>query len=530
MGVRLYRLINIFSLQRYISSRSLRQAIFNTWKIYQITAAGILAVTEVEGTRGWTFENVVERILKFRNDLTREEVEKLIDKKIKELEGLIDYDAAALLIAKELGVPLPNFYTVLLSGRLEIEDLIPGLKNVKLLARIVRIAKPIVLGSSKKILRVLLADKSGVTELIAWDKQADELDNKLKPGDCVLISGAYVRKYKGKIELGLLPEARVEILDSPDVCELPSLTELIEKYDVNTFCINVQSVIREESGCVVYGLKAGAPVQLLIPKELGFPDPHPGEILIVQDARALESEVPRYRATKLTRIYRGGQTSVEEVFKVLSVDEVQLEDMRFLVGIRGMLAASLPLRGRGVKIILVGERASTSILSFHDRIAVKLNLIKPTTIVEIRGLYYSKQGLRLNPYAGMEILGKLDEKVRDQQPYKTLAVKNGYIECRATITLSRAKCRITESGDLLLSFMLNVDDGLGLAYVPISNNEQICELLKTDWDEIRELATTGVLPAILSYMEEWMRGLDVEVKGWLSGDRTLAAEQIKLVT
>lgn len=487
-------------------------------------------MTEIDGVRGWTFENVVEHILKFRNDLTYKEIEKLIDKKIKDLEGLIDYDAAALLVAKELGVPLPNLYTILPSGRLKIQDLLPGLKNIKLLARAIKVTKPIVLGGSKKILRVSLADESGIIELIAWDKQADELDNKLRPGDCVLISGAYVRKYKGKIELGLLPEARVEILDSPDVCGLPSLIELTEKYEINTFYVNVQNVIREENGCVVYGLKAGAPVQLLIPKELGFLDPHPGETLIVQDARALEGEVLRYRATKLTRIYRGGQTSVEEVFKVLSVDEVQLEDMKFLVGIRGMFAASLPLRGRGVKIVLVGERGSTSILSFHDRIAVKLNLIKPTTIVEIRGLYYSKQGLRLNPYAGTEILGKLDEKIRGQQPYTTLAVKNGYVECRATITLSRAKYRIAESGDPLLGFVLNIDDGLGLAYVPISNNEQICELLKTDWDEIRELAATGVLPAMLSYTEEWMRGLDIEVKGWLSEDHTLAAEQIRFIT
>ncbi|MEM2218017.1 MAG: DUF2240 family protein [Thermofilaceae archaeon] len=282
-------------------------------------------MTEEQGTRGIAFENIVDRILKFRNDLTRDKIKELVDKKVKELEGLIDHDAAALLVAKELGIPLPSFYAILPSGRLKIQDLLPGLKSIKLLARIIRVSKPMSWGDSKKILRVLLADESGVIELIAWNEQAVEFDSKLKPGDCVLISGAYVRKYKGKIELGLLPEAQVEILDSPHVCELPSFNELIERYGVNTFFMNVQDVIQGEHGCSVYGLRDGIPVQLLIPRELGISDPHPGETLVVQDARALEGDVLRYRVTKLTRIYKRGQINVEKPFKVLSVDEAQLD-------------------------------------------------------------------------------------------------------------------------------------------------------------------------------------------------------------
>lgn len=485
-------------------------------------------MTEEQRTRGWAFENVVDRILKFRNDLTRDKIKELVEKKVKELEGLIDHDAAALLVAKELGIPLPSFYTILPSGRLKIQDLLPGLKSIKLLARIIKVSKPMSWGT-KKILRVLLADESGAIELIAWDEQAVEFDSKLKPGDCVLISGAYVRKYKGRIELGLLPEAQVEILDSSDACGLPSFNELIKRYGVSSFCVNVQYVIQEEHGCSIYGLKNGIPVQLLIPRELSLPDPRPGEIIIVQDARALEGDVLRYRATKLTRIYKGGQANIEKTFKILSVDEAQLEDKKFLVGLRGMFAASLPLRGRGVSIILVGERASINILSFYDYIAVKLNSIKPTTFIEIKGLYHSRQGLRLNPYASVEILGKLGEEIQNRQSYTTLAVKNGYVECKATITFSRAKYRIMDSGDLLLGFVLNIDDGIDLAYVPISNREQVCELLKTSWDEVKELAATGILPAVLSHVEEWLRGLDVEVKGWLSEDHTLAAEQIKLI-
>jgi len=66
-------------------------------------------------------QQVVEEVLRSRPDLTREQVERMIDGKVKEFGGIIRRDAAALIVAKELGValssePAPSSRTVFKAG------------------------------------------------------------------------------------------------------------------------------------------------------------------------------------------------------------------------------------------------------------------------------------------------------------------------------------------------------------------------------------------------------------------------------
>ena len=115
-------------------------------------------------------DKIVDHILAAKKGLTRGKVQEMIKERIAELEGLIDEEAAALLVAKELGVVLPSieYNANFKFSKLLIKDLIAGLKRIKISARIVRLPPPLQLNSGKKLQRMVLADESGCINAVSY--------------------------------------------------------------------------------------------------------------------------------------------------------------------------------------------------------------------------------------------------------------------------------------------------------------------------------------------------------------------------
>ncbi len=135
-------------------------------------------------------ETLIQKIIE-KSKLSREEVDKKIESKQKELSGLISKEGAAYIIAKDIGLDL---FTKK-KRRLQIRNIIGGIRNLDLTARVSKIFQPIHFeknGKKSQVANVLLSDGSGLIRMSLWDDQVKLLE-KLKPGMVIDIHGAYTK-------------------------------------------------------------------------------------------------------------------------------------------------------------------------------------------------------------------------------------------------------------------------------------------------------------------------------------------------
>lgn len=464
--------------------------------------------------------NIIDHILTHRRDLSREDIVKLIKERIKELEGLIDEDAAALLVAKELGVPLPPSYVESVGGRVLLKDLFPGLRNVKVKARVLKVSNLIKV-NNVEMMKIIIADESGYVEAVAWDDAAKETFNNLKIGDCIVINNASVVKYRGKIELKIGEHSKIDVLEN---CDLPEFEELSSLYGVNVLTLHVHEVVGGKDGYCLYGSSSTGSVCLLIPSELNVTVQR-GDYITIQDPKRLSGLTQRYKLTKISRVYALSKRPVtESPFKVLNVDEIS-DDIENLIGVRGRFAAAFPSRhDSATTILLSGETNSVGILTFDDRVASELTDIEPGTVCEVKGIYATTRGFRLNPYYSFRFFGR----DRIEQCFTTLIVPKGYVRCKATILSASLRYRQLNSSDPLIGVSIRVDDGLGSARVVTCYKNHVTAFLDSDWEEVKECALIGTLDRILSYAEDYLKGLDICIEGWLNIDRNLIPVDIEI--
>lgn len=472
-------------------------------------------------------ESVVNLILKHRPDLTRERVLGLIRDRISELEGLIDEEAAALLVAKELGVPVSQAVATPHRGRLLVRDLIPGLRNVKILARAIKVSRPLEVKGGKKILRMLVADESGHVNVVAWDNLAVRIFESVKPGDCVLLAGARVARYKGDLEVILSEEAKLEVVEN---CAIPRLEEMAGLSELNVYLFHVHVVVDGSGGVSAYGTVDGSSACVLLPRMEGVPEVRSGDVILLQDPRRLTSEFPRFLVTRRSRVFLWSKSPVgDSPFATLEVDEFHSSE-KYAVGVRGLLVAAIPLRrGSGATIVVGGRRSTARVLTFDDNLAAELSRKKPATPIEIDGICSSRLGLRLNRYFRLKVEdeGGQPEGGKEAGP---LAVPNGPVRAEATaISVFFRYCAMSEFTPLI-GVVVNLDDGTGWARLLTSYIPFVEELLGASWDEVCEYAAEGVLHQILSYEEEYLRGAELRVSGWLCEDRTLIPYQLRVLT
>ncbi len=171
---------------------------------------------------------IIETISKVKG-LSKEEVLSLIKSKVEEFNGLIKETAAALMIAKELGVEIPRKRKDIISKSLKIKDLIQGLRNVTFVARVLNVIPSLGEDNKLKSLKIIVADDSGVIPVILWENDLDKVDiNSLKIGSLVRICKGIVKKFANQLEVLLNEDGYIELLDETESSEnIPPLSELI---------------------------------------------------------------------------------------------------------------------------------------------------------------------------------------------------------------------------------------------------------------------------------------------------------------
>jgi replication factor A1 len=163
-------------------------------------------------------EQVVQRVLVTRRDLSREEVLKRIYEKKRSAEDYLLDDVAARIVAAELGVEVAEDEP--LKSEITISNLVSGLNDVTLTARVISVS-PVQAFFKRdltegKVARLLVADKTGTMRLVLWSEKIDLVEKGMvKQGNVIRVSHGYVREgLDGKLELHVGQKGNVEVQPS----------------------------------------------------------------------------------------------------------------------------------------------------------------------------------------------------------------------------------------------------------------------------------------------------------------------------
>jgi len=165
-------------------------------------------------------EEIIKRILALKPKLTREAVERLIDEERAKAGGLLTEEAAAHLVASNLGIGGTGER---IEAKLRIGDLTSGLNDVSLTGRVIHVFPSRSFtrrdGREGKVMRMLLGDGTGSVAIVLWDEKADlAAASKIKQGKIVRVLHGYTRERRGEIEInvGSRGQMYLEPLDAVD--------------------------------------------------------------------------------------------------------------------------------------------------------------------------------------------------------------------------------------------------------------------------------------------------------------------------
>jgi len=180
------------------------------------------------------FEDIVDRILSSRRELTRDQLLSMIEEKKGTAEGYFTDEVAARIIALELGVEVPWWEPF--RPEVLIKDLISGLNDVTVMGRVITLypvrtfTRPD--GTEGRVMRLVIADKTGTLRVVLWDDKTSLAEpGKVERGQIIKVSHGYLRKgLDGRLELHVGMRGEVQVAPSGVVeDEYPSVTQFMQK-------------------------------------------------------------------------------------------------------------------------------------------------------------------------------------------------------------------------------------------------------------------------------------------------------------
>ncbi|MFQ5475066.1 MAG: OB-fold nucleic acid binding domain-containing protein, partial [Candidatus Nanoarchaeia archaeon] len=154
------------------------------------------------------YDNIIEKI-KDNAKISQEDLDQKIQQKLDQLSGLISKEGAAHIVANELGVKL---FDAVQAGKLKIDKLLPGMRNVEVVGRIVSIFEIREFTNDRgagKVGSFIIGDETGTIRMTCWHDKT-ELMRKLQQDEIVLITGCNARENQGRVELHLSDKSTIE--------------------------------------------------------------------------------------------------------------------------------------------------------------------------------------------------------------------------------------------------------------------------------------------------------------------------------
>jgi len=195
-------------------------------------------------------EEIIDKILSFRKELTRNEVLQMIDSKIKEAKGFLTMESAARAVAAELGLEIT---AVSLTKGVLISNLVSGLGDVTIVGRLLHANSSRTFtrsnGEEGKMRSLYIADKTGVLRVVLWGENADLFDYSKMIGKIIRFSHGYIRRgYDGRLELNIGSRGKIEIA--------PSEISEEEFPRISVFFKKISQITKTETRVNTFGLIA----------------------------------------------------------------------------------------------------------------------------------------------------------------------------------------------------------------------------------------------------------------------------------
>ncbi len=127
------------------------------------------------------------------------EINALIEEKRDELSGLISEEGAAYIVAKELGV------AIIKQESLKISNIIPGMQNVDVLGKIIRITPVKEFKTEKasgRVANVTIGDETGTVRISLWNDEINALAG-MELNDTIRVKGYVKEDNMGNAEVRL---------------------------------------------------------------------------------------------------------------------------------------------------------------------------------------------------------------------------------------------------------------------------------------------------------------------------------------
>jgi len=163
-------------------------------------------------------------------NLKKDDILNLVDKKYTEMKNLITKEGAVYLVARELGIDLPDKPT----GRMPIKNIGVGLRNVNVIGRIFKISKVNEFmksnGTMGKVSNIFIGDNTGFVRVPLWDDQVKLLEeNVISIGDVIQVGNGLTRENVfGDVEISLGRFGVITLVE--DYSGLPSIEELSKMF------------------------------------------------------------------------------------------------------------------------------------------------------------------------------------------------------------------------------------------------------------------------------------------------------------
>lgn len=152
--------------------------------------------------------------------MSEQEIKLKISEKQAELSDLISDEGAAYIVAKELGIQLIRDVE-----KLKIASIIPGMQNLDIVGRIIRIAGIREFSTERakgKVMNIIIADDTGSVRASFWNDEIDKVKD-FTIGDAVHIRGYVKEDNLGGAEIRLGRLGTITKTDS----EIPHLEQLM---------------------------------------------------------------------------------------------------------------------------------------------------------------------------------------------------------------------------------------------------------------------------------------------------------------
>jgi replication factor A1 len=151
------------------------------------------------------YERIIEKISKISN-VAKDEIERRIEAKRAKLSGLISKEGAAQVVAAELGISFDN-------EKLKIEELLPGMRKVNLVAKVMSVS-PIrsfktKKGDDGKVANLFVADDTSNIKVVLWDTNHIALIEQGKIFENVVVEIANGSMRDNEVHLGSFSELKI---------------------------------------------------------------------------------------------------------------------------------------------------------------------------------------------------------------------------------------------------------------------------------------------------------------------------------